>query len=295
MSVAVASPASNKLPKKVVFAAWNVRNYQLNPLSSRDDGKRPVPAKSEVEAEATADVLAKIRPDILGLCEMGSQRDLADLQQRLEKRGLVLPHATWVDGADEDRHLALLSRFPISDSQHITHAIAKESAPQQRVQRGFLDSTVAVRPGFSLRILGAHFKSRRLVTNFDQAELRRKESLLLRQHVESILEKNAATPLLVFGDLNDVKNSSAVAGLLGRSGTPTALSFVPLTDREGESWTYYWGATDEYSRVDYVLVSSALRPLIDRRRSRIPTGISWSKASDHRPLVVTLTLPPLTP
>ncbi len=289
---AVSAPASGDIPKKVVFVAWNVRNYLIDPPRSAE-GARTTPPKTEKAAAATADVLAKIAPDILGLSEIGSRRDLADLQRRLEKRGVHLPFSTWVEGADEVRHLALLSRFPISEIQHVTNAVVKTGVVSQRVQRGFLDCTLSVTPHFSLRILGAHLKSRRITPEFDQAEFRRGESMALRNRIESILKKDSKTPLLVFGDFNDVKNSPAVAGLLGRAGGATSLYLVPLADVNGESWTYHWAETDEYSRVDYVMISPALRPLLDRRASRICADPKWSKASDHRPLLVTLRPPPV--
>ena len=281
-------------PASIVFAAWNVRNYRLDPPRG-SDGNPLAPSKTEKSAEAVASILARIAPDIIGLCEMGSRQDLADLQRRLEKKGLALPHATWVGGADEDRHLALLSRFPIARVRHQTRATVAAAGPEQRVQRGFLDSTITVHPRFPLRILGAHFKSRRVVAGFDQAEFRRQESLVLRRHIESILQADPGVALLVFGDLNDTKNSPAVSGLLGRAGTPAALTALTLNDTRGENWTYHWEETDEYSRVDYVMVSNFLRPLVDRRASRIPATRGWAEASDHRPLVVTLRIPPEKP
>ena len=292
LAPATAAPAPGTAPEKIVFAAWNVRNYRLAPPRGAEAS---TPPKTEASAEAVAAILAGIAPDIVGLCEIGTREDLADLQRRLAARGLALPHAEWVGGADEDRHLALLSRFPISAACHDTGATVAAGAPEERVQRGFLDCTVDVRPGFALRLLGAHFKSRRPVAGFDQAEFRRQESLLLRRRIESILEKNPASPLLVFGDLNDTKDSPVVAGLLGRAGTASALALLALNDPGGESWTYRWAQSDEYSRVDYVMVSAALRPLVDRRASGIPRARGWPKASDHRPLVVTLRLPPEKP
>ncbi len=291
---APSAPAQTAPSENVVFAAWNVRNYRLEP--SRGSGaKHPVPTITDATADAVAAILSQIAPDIVGLCEIGSRKDLADLQRRLEKKGIVLPHATWVDGADEDRHLALLSRFPIASTSHETRATVETGAADQRVQRGFLDCTIEVRPGFPLRILGAHFKSRRVAAGFDQAEVRRQESLVLRRHIESILRPDPAAALLVFGDLNDTKNSPSVAGLLGRARSPTALTLLALNDAGGENWTYRWAATDEYSRVDYVMVSNSLRPLVDRRASLIPAIRGWAKASDHRPLVVTLRIPSENP
>lgn len=289
---ATSAPAPGTAPEKIVFAAWNVRNYRLAPPREPEVSNPP---KTEASADAVAAVLAGIAPDIVGLCEIGTREDLADLQRRLASRGLSLPHAEWVGGADGDRHLALLSRFPITAASHDTDATVAAGAPEERVQRGFLDCTVAVRPGFALRLLGAHFKSRRPVAGFDQAEFRRQESLLLRRRIESILHENPSSPLLVFGDLNDAKNSPVVTGLLGRAGGPSSLALLALSDPGGESWTYRWAEADEYSRVDYVMVSAALRTLVDRPASGIPRARGWSKASDHRPLVVTLRLPAENP
>lgn len=277
--------------KPVVFAAWNVRNYSLDPQP--DTGGRA--AKTADAAEAVARILARISPDIVGLCEIGSRRDLEDLARRLGEKGLTLGYSTWVDGPDEQRHLALLSRFPIIATDHDTRSSFATGGRTQRVQRGFLDCTIGIRPGFELRVLGAHLKSRRIVPDFDQAEVRRHESLLLRRRIEEILGDAPSTPLLVFGDMNDTKDSPVVTGLLGRAGSPGALTPVPLADKNGDTWTYRWEQTDEYTRVDYVMVNNALRPLIDRRKSAIFSDRAWMTASDHRPLVVTFKIPSSQP
>ena len=78
----------------IVFAACNVRNYLLTP--SRD-GTLPAPPKPAESIVAVVTTLRTISPDILGLCEIGTRKDLADLQRRLATAGLRLPHSTWVD------------------------------------------------------------------------------------------------------------------------------------------------------------------------------------------------------
>ena len=226
---------------------------------------------------------------------MGSRADLADLQRRLKQNGLDLPHRTWVDGADKQRHLALLSRFPLAKVRHETRATILAGGLPRRIQRGLLDCTVKVRPDFPLRLLGVHFKSRRIVPDFDQAEFRRGESLLLRRRVGQILTDAPATPLLVFGDFNDTKNSPVVTGVLGRPGAADSLTALPLADRQGDQWTYHWAETDEYSRVDFVMISRTLRPLVRRSGTRLHRAKDWRTASDHRPLVVTLQLPDTAP
>ena len=273
--------------ESVVFAAWNVRNYMLRPVKD-NEGRMLTPAKKPESIEAVVATLRKIEPDILGLCEMGSRRDLKDLQKRLRASGVDLPHATWVDGADKDRHLALLSRFPLAKVDHQTRAAFLIGGQERPVQRGFLDCVIEISPGASLRIIGAHLKSRRVVPEFDQAEFRRSESLLLRKHVENILASDPRAPLLLFGDFNDTKNSAVVRGILGRPRSKAALTLLPLSDRQGDQWTYRWEESDEYSRVDFIMVSEVVRRMIQRRGTRIHREARWFEASDHRPLVVTL-------
>jgi endonuclease/exonuclease/phosphatase family metal-dependent hydrolase len=286
--------ADDKQHDTVVFVAWNVRNYALKPAPDPASRTRTPPKPAESIAAVVA-TLKDLQPDILGLTEMGTRADLADLQRRLKQNGLNLPHRTWVDGADKQRHLALLSRFPISRVRHETRATILAGGLPRRIQRGILDCTVKVRPDFPLRLLGVHFKSRRIVPDFDQAEFRRGESLLLRRRVEQILTDEPATPLLVFGDFNDTKNSPVVKGVLGRPGAAGSLTALPLADRQGDQWTYHWAETDEYSRVDFVMVSRALRALVRRGGTRLHRAKDWRTASDHRPLVVTFQLPDAAP
>lgn len=286
---AQSAPAPAKAPD-VTFVFWNVRNYRLEPVKDRD-GKVTTPAKEPLAAEAVASTLASLRPDIVGLCEIGTRKDLADLQSRLEKLGVDLRYCTWVDGPDRERHLALLSRFPLEQIRHDTKSAFKIGELPYRVQRGFLDCAVKVCPEFFLQLVGAHFKSRRVVPEFDNAMFRRQESLVLREKIEGILRAAPETMLIVFGDLNDTKNSPAVSGLAGRRGGKESLEILELADQMGDQWTYLWPESDEYSRVDYVMASDALLPLVRKSESMIHRAPNWLDASDHRPLVVKIGLP----
>jgi len=274
---------------KIVFAAWNVRNYMLRPVKN-DEGRTLTPAKSPESIAAVVETLRRIRPDIVGLCEIGSRSDLADLQRRLQRAGISLPHKTWVDGPDRERHLALLSRFPL-EMQHDTRTTFPLDGISQRVRRGILDVTVQIRPDFPLRILGVHLKSARVVPEYDQAAFRRAESLVLRNRIEEILGEESAQPLIVFGDFNDTKNSPVVKGVAGRAGSRKSLTILPLADRLGDQWTYRRDETDEYSRIDYIMVNQTLRRLVLRRDTGLHRDKNWFKASDHRPMILTLRLP----
>ena len=274
---------------KIVFAAWNVRNYMLRPVKN-DEGRTLTPAKSPESIAAVVEKLRRIRPDIVGLCEIGSRSDLADLQRRLQRAGISLPHKTWVDGPDRERHLALLSRFPL-EMQHDTRTTFPLDGISQRVRRGILDVTVQIRPDFPLRILGVHLKSARVVPEYDQAAFRRAESLVLRNRIEEILGEESAQPLIVFGDFNDTKNSPVVKGVAGRAGSRKSLTILPLADRLGDQWTYRRDETDEYSRIDYIMVNQTLRRLVLRRGTGLHRDKNWFEASDHRPMILSLRLP----
>lgn len=284
--------AAAETPERVVFAAWNVRNYLLRPVKN-EDGRTITPAKSPESIAAVVETLLRIRPDIAGLCEIGTRSDLADLQRRLQKAGLSLPHRTWVDGPDRERHLALLSRFPLK-AQHDTSTTFQLEGLSQRVRRGILDVTVLARSDFPLRILGVHLKSARVVPDYDQAAFRRAESLILRGRVETILKHEPEAPLVVFGDFNDTKNSPVVKGVAGRPGTDRSLSVLPLADRLGDQWTYRWDESDEYSRIDYIMVNQTLRRLVLRSGTRLHRDKNWFEASDHRPMIMTIRLPKRT-
>jgi endonuclease/exonuclease/phosphatase family metal-dependent hydrolase len=276
-------------PDRIVFAAWNVRNYLLQPVLNKE-GRTRTPAKSPESIAAVVETLRKIRPDIIGLNEIGTRKDLADLQRRLQRAGLILPHTTWVDGPDRERHIALLSRFPL-EVQHDTRTTFQLEGLSQRVRRGILDVTVQVRADFPLRILGVHLKSSRIVPQYDQAAFRRAESLILRERIENILKGAPEGPLLVFGDFNDTKNSPVVKGVAGRAGTRRSLTILPLADRTGDQWTYHWDESDEYSRIDYVMVNQPLRRLLLRGGTGLRREKNWFVASDHRPMIVTMRLP----
>jgi endonuclease/exonuclease/phosphatase family metal-dependent hydrolase len=232
-------------------------------------------------------MLAAIHPDILGVCEIGTAEDLADLQQRLQQAGVDLPYTEMAHGGDETRRLALLSRLPIkarNSQTTLTYQIGAQTLP---FQRGILDVTIAITPTFDLHLLGVHLKSMRTIPDADQAEMRRNEARLLRLHMDSLFAQEPGARILAYGDFNAHRNDPTVAKVMGspRTGDTTMLD-VLLRDANGEVWTHFWDAADVYSRLDYCFTSRLLRPHIDTRNSYIHSEHDFHKASDHRPLVL---------
>lgn len=271
-----------------VVAYYNLENYL--PMSRVVDGRRVENApKPEAEISALVSMLKRIRPDILGVVEIGDQSMLADFQARLSAAGMCLPHLEWVPAPEGERHIAVLSRFPITARNSRSDVSLELDGRHHKMGRGILDVTVEITPNYHLRLVGLHLKSRRKVPAFDEKKFRAREALLVRSHLDSILQANPAANLLLFGDLNDTKNEATVKDILGISGTPAAMRDLPLRDASGLVWTHFWSDADVYSRIDYLMASEALWPEINLSRSGIGGGREWRKASDHRPVYTTIT------
>jgi endonuclease/exonuclease/phosphatase family metal-dependent hydrolase len=266
--------------RDVVFAGYNVQNY--GPLL---EVGRKKPGKSAESAAAVIEVVREINPDILGIVEMGSPRQFEEFRSRLTAAGLGYIDAEFVESSDPDRHLALVSRFPIVARHSVTDLSFDANGSREKVRRGILDVTVAIDEHYHLRIIGVHFKSKLEVREGEEI-LRRNEAHLLRKHIDAILEANPQTRLLVFGDFNDTKNQPTVREVAGIRGTPGALTPLPLEDSVGDRWTHYWHVPDTYSRIDFLFVNKALAREVDQSRSYLYRKPIWKEASDHRPLVV---------
>lgn len=273
-----------------MVAAFNVQNYLATGISL-EDGKRDLPPKPESAIAAVVEVIKEIQPDILGIMEMGDPSMLADLQARLKKAGMDLPHSEWVKGADPARHLALLSKYPIIARQSRDEVPFDLNGVRTRVGRGILDVTVELAPHYNLRLVGVHLKSRRQVPDFDEASMRAKEASHVRKHLDAILTAAPKVNLMLFGDLNDTKNEFPVRELIGSAKSPNYMRDLVLEDRSGFRWTHFWPAADIYSRIDFLLVSRGLGPEIDMKKSGVSSASMWFNASDHRAIFATVKVP----
>jgi endonuclease/exonuclease/phosphatase family metal-dependent hydrolase len=244
-------------------------------------------AKPEKQIEALIRVIKEIHPDILGVCEMGSIERFTDFKKRLTAAGLAYADSEYVAGPDEDRHLALVSRFPIVARQSLTNIPFELNGQPQKVRRGFLDVTIEVNPQYRLRMIGVHFKSK-LAAPEGEALIRRHEAQKLRQHVEKIIAEDGNVNLVVYGDFNDSKNEPMFQEVSGVRGTPSYLADLWAKDSFGDRWTHYWRAADLYSRFDYIFVSPALFREVIKAKSTVYRSSQWNEASDHRPVFATI-------
>lgn len=273
----------DKKVEGVRFLAYNLKNYLT--MRRYVDGKAEYKGKPEEEIKALIEVIKQGHPDVLGVCEIGSAKDLDDLQRRLKAEGIDLPHQHRVQGADEVRALAILSRYPIVATATPKKLDYTVSGIAFEISRGILDATLQL-PNRKVRFLGVHFKSKRPIKEADQELMRRSESLLLRQHIDDIIKANPDEMILAYGDFNDTKRTRSVYNVRGRSNSRNRLEMIELVDSRGENWTHNWKREDIYSRFDFVMANLNLLPHIDKKSSKLLDSKSWELASDHRACLV---------
>ena len=275
-------------PNEIVVCQYNVRNY-VNEKPKGPDDKYGTKAKPESEIAALLKIIKDINPDILGVCEMGTPDRFEDFKKRLAETGLGYTDFEYVQAADADRHLALLSRFPIISHNSATDVSFELDGKQEKVRRGFLDVTVQVNPDYQLRLVGAHLKSK-LPTPEGEAIIRRYEAQKLRAHLDKIVTGDPQVNLVCYGDFNDTKNEPMFAEISGVRGTANYMSDLWAKDSLGDKWTYYWKVADQYSRIDYLFASPALFREVVLAKSHVYRSEvnDWADASDHRPVFTSI-------
>ncbi len=269
--------------EEIRFLSYNVKNY-LTMVRYQKGGKKTTREKPEEEKAALIEVIVSSKPHLLGLCEIGTEADLAELQTRLKAKGLDLPFSHHTGGADKTRRLAMLSAYPFSatnSQRELTYRLGGNEYP---FRRGILDVTIDL-PFGPTHFLGVHFKSKREIEEADQELIRLNEAMLTRKHADAILEKDPKAKIVVYGDFNDTRRQPAVKKLKGHYRAKVYLEDLMLRDSRGDLWTHYWDYQHQYSRFDYVLVSRALKPQVDFKSSFILDPKNWFKASDHRAIL----------
>jgi endonuclease/exonuclease/phosphatase family metal-dependent hydrolase len=223
----------------------------------------------------TAQAIRAAAPDLVGLQEVdvhwAERSNFVDQASSLgEQLGMQvrfariyqLPAARAGDPAREFG-VALLSKFPIVDwSNHvITRLSTQEPNPVPAPLPGFLEAKIDV-GGETVRVFDTHLDYRA-------------DPRVRQQQVKDMLSyiDGTPSPTLLFGDLNAPPDAPEIQALLQRLHDAWPASAGPgLTDP----------ADVPTKRIDYVLTSNHFRV----RSASVPVTV----ASDHRPVVVDLTL-----
>jgi len=277
-------------------AAYNVEIYLDQPTESR-----PYVKSAAAKAKVRESIVA-MKPDVLALEEMGTTNALLELSTSLKAGGLDFPYWEHVQGFDTNIHVAVLSRFPIVARHPHTNDAFLLDGRRFRVSRGFAEVEIQVSTNFTFTLIGVHLKSRRLVPDADESELRLAEAKVLRGIIDQHFRADPDVNLMVLGDFNDVPNSASTRAVMGRG--KFRLFDTRPAERNGDDtadveahhaprnivWTDYYGAEDTYSRIDYILLSPAVRDHWLATGTYIPTIPNWGIGSDHRPIIAAFTV-----
>jgi len=279
------------LARALTIATYNVENYNIADRMV-DNVYRQAYPKPEDEKAAVRRVIKSVAPDIIVMQEMGGPPFLEELQRDLAKEGVSLPHGTVLEGADADRHVAVLARLPFKDvRRHIALPITL-FGQREVVKRGVLELTFATSEG-DLTLFVVHLKSRRTERKDDPegAIQRELEAEAVRDLVLSRFPDPAKAKFIICGDFNDTRMSKPVRSLLAR-GKTTVGELLRAVDSRGEAWTHYYRREDTYSRIDYLVVSESLKPFIIGGRGHIFDAPGGTEGSDHRAVYAKLKLDP---
>ncbi|HEX3889253.1 MAG TPA: endonuclease/exonuclease/phosphatase family protein [Verrucomicrobiae bacterium] len=292
-AVAVLFCSSSFAAETFRVATYNVENYLDQPTETRPHVK---------SAEAKAKIRESIRalnPDVLTLEEMGTTNALLELRASLKADGLDFPFWEHISGADTNIHVAVLSKFPIIARHPHTNDEFLLDGKRFRVSRGFAEVEIQAATNFAFTLIAAHLKSQLQIPNADEAEERLGEATILRGIIDEHFKENPNEKIIVLGDLNDVKNSDPIKKIIGRG--KLKLFDTRPAERNGDNsfveniyheprdvtWTYFYGANDTYSRIDYILLSAAMTNHLLPGETCIPTIPNWGIGSDHRPIIAT--------
>ena len=273
-------------------ATYNVDNYLAEATDTRS--VKPAEAKAKVREGIRA-----LKPDVLALEEMGGTNALLELRDSLKAEGLDLPFWEHVSGFDTNIHVAILSKFPFTARRPHTDDSFLLSGRRYRVSRGFAEVDVQVNTNYSFTLIAAHLKSKRVVAQADEAELRLEEAKLLREKIDALLTVTPNANLIVLGDFNDTKDSASTKAVIGR-GKHKLVDTRP-SERNGDNtpspnpaweprnitWTHYYGKDDAYSRIDFILLSPGMAREWVKNETYVLSIANWGVASDHRPIMAT--------
>ncbi len=271
----------------ITVATYNVQNYCVADRMAEGVYRQAYP-KPESEKAALRAVIRSLNADVLALQEMGTKEFLDELQRDLASEGLAYPHAVLLEAADADRHVAVLSRRPLSKVVKHTDLVFTYFKTSEPVKRGMLEVRFQAGLG-EIALLAVHLKSRFTDRDDDPLSARRRlgEAVAIRDRIINLFPEPGKALYIVAGDCNDSPSSPPVRALMKR-GEMMILARVAAVDSRGESWTHLYRKEQTYSTVDHLFVSPALSVAVVPSSGRVADIQETGAASDHRPVAVTI-------
>ncbi|HEY5646405.1 MAG TPA: endonuclease/exonuclease/phosphatase family protein [Pseudomonadales bacterium] len=281
------------------IASYNVHNL----LHEADAERAGATVKTAAAVKALAGTIGALGADVLLLQEVGAGSVLAEINDLLRA---PYPYLEVLEGnSPRGIHLGILSREPFSLTSHRDVLLVDESgeplaefdterdaaaahAQAARFQRDLMLAEVALADGEPLALFNVHLKSKtnRPWKRLAADTVRAAEARQIRRVVGDYLQKHPARAVILGGDFNDTRSSDALAPLFD---LPLFDPLGEMLARTGRKPTTYW--PKRRMRLDFLLLSTAARSLLDQGSARIHVGQRAQRASDHYPVSIDLRLP----
>lgn len=223
LAAACAAPGgSPPAPEELTFAFWNVENLfdaDDDPANPGDDQYLPANGwtaeRYALKRAHLAEVIAAVRPHVIGFAEVENHRVLEDLfaDPRLDPLGWSIAHVDSPDKRGIDVALAFRAPFRLAGADAVRlHPIEKEG---ELPTRGVLEVRLEAE-GAPLFVLVNHWPSR---GGDRDGAFRRVAGTVVRSVADRIVAEEAAAgreaDVLVVGDLNDEPFDPSVVDALG--------------------------------------------------------------------------------
>lgn len=264
-------------------ATFNIYNYGVMDRMFEGQWRFNYP-KPEEEKAAVREILREVRPQVVALQEIGGIAFLEELRADLRREGLDYPFGGVVQAEDEVRKIGFLAKIEPVSVTAVTDLDFAYFGERERVKRGLLEVVFPAGEEQTWTLYVIHLKSKWTERPDDpEAERKRvREAEAVRNYILAHRDP-LADAFLIAGDVNDLLHSSALRRLLVR-GEVGISEPLPAADRDGFTWTQRWERAGLYSRIDYLLVSPAMKPWWIENSAAIYDGPLWAQASDHRML-----------
>ena len=228
---------------------------------------------------------------------MGGTNALLELRAALKIAGQDFPYWEYVQSFVTNIHVAVFSKLPIIARRPHTNDLFLLDGRRFQVKRGFAEVDIQATNHFTFTLIAAHLKSHLATAEADEAEERLGEAKVLRQIIDARFADNPKAKLVIVGDFNDTRDSASTKEIIGRG--KFKLTDTRPAERNGDSapgeapyfeprdvaWTCFFGRSDSYSRIDYILLSPAMKRNWLADKTFIPAIPNWGIGSDHRPIV----------
>lgn len=286
--------------RRIKLGTYNVNNFYDrfdDPYQRGDDfgAPRTTKPKDLMQMYYLGERLREDKPDVLALQEVENKGALAEFNT--VQLGKHFDELVVVEGNDpRGIQVGLASVLPLG--QVVSYQFLRDFGDPRKgkiFSRDLLEVEV-LDPDSYIPVFTAfvsHLKSKFVDPTLkgekrekairDATERRTRQAMAIGQLIKRRFPNPKQGLFVVMGDFNDTPDAETLKPLLAdpELGLYDVLSELP----EKERWTHYWSDKREYSQLDYILLSQAMRyRMVPGTAKVVQRGNA--QGSDHRPVYV---------